>query len=409
MISLFFPMILLILNYTWSNESITNQEEERLVTKLGLFLKNAPMSSNQFQKYADKILLINVSNDKELINVKDYQGIDKGNLDITNRGKLADFLNKTNNKHRYILLDIAFNPNHESPFNDEKLYQAINNTKNIVLPIIKDKDSYIIPKFSDNIGFASYQNSIFTNRFIKYSYLENDSLPSIALKMGNQLLGTQLEKKGMFYYDNDRLAWNSIILDHPIKPLLKYNSIGEFNYFDLGVDILQVMPNSQIENFVENKIIIIGDFDDRDLHPTIYGEIPGALIIYNAFLALENGQHIVVESIWISLYIIYLLLILFYFLNFDKKCILALKRVLIKSANIRRIKSFFEKISLKNMFFTIISDYLKIGLLFTSLSVLYFLIYGVHIEILGTSSIFATLIVIRNLYTNFKLIKKNDI
>ncbi len=44
---------------------------------------------------------------------------------------------------------------------------------------------------------------------------------------------------------------------------------------------------------IKDKIIFVGDFEDRDMHETIYGNTPGPIILLDAFLALESGDNVI--------------------------------------------------------------------------------------------------------------------
>jgi hypothetical protein len=54
--------------------------------------------------------------------------------------------------------------------------------------------------------------------------------------------------------------------------------------------------------FTKDRIIFVGDFEDRDIHETIYGKTPGPLILLDAFLALEAGDNVI--TIWFLLYLL---------------------------------------------------------------------------------------------------------
>ena len=108
-------------------------------------------------------------------------------------------------------------------------------------------------------------------------------------------------KKGIFYFSNNKLCFNSLILNFPVRKITKYTTDLENNYYELGTDILNERSDEEIQKMVQNKIILIGDFVDRDIHATSFGDIPGVLINYNAYLALKSEGHIIPVSLLIIL------------------------------------------------------------------------------------------------------------
>jgi hypothetical protein len=61
------------------------------------------------------------------------------------------------------------------------------------------------------------------------------------------------------------------------------------------------MEKKDILKMFSGKLIIIGDFNE-DVHKTSAGLMPGMLIVYNAYLTLRDGNHIMKFS-WILLMI----------------------------------------------------------------------------------------------------------
>jgi hypothetical protein len=403
-----FSFIILLFNYVWSNNSITGNEEEKLVTQCGIYLGNLfgfkQGGSDQF----DDVIFINIANDKELIEVNDYLGIPKGKIDITDREKIATFLDKSANRHKYILLDVIFDSIHRSK-NDSLLEKALLNTSNIIIPSVYKNGLLINSFFKSNTGVSAYKKSIYTNRFVKYSFLDNDSIESIALKMRRDLKDSDISKNGMFYYDNGEISLNSIVLNHRIKPLRKYHDSGVQNFYDLGVDILASMTDNEIQSLVKDKIILIGDFEDKDLHPTIYGKIPGILINFNAYLALKNNEHIVPKHLILFLFAAYLFLSCFFIFNVDIKIINKIKNKLLSKNKNNKDSILIGKFKPKRLIILSFERYSEIGSLFIVLSVISFLIFGVYIEILRSTVFFGTFILIRDWFCTTKEIKDEGV
>jgi hypothetical protein len=57
---------------------------------------------------------------------------------------------------------------------------------------------------------------------------------------------------------------------------------------NLGADILDL--GVDIPSLVNDKIVVIGDFTENDIHDTYLGKIAGPIINLNAFEALQNNE-----------------------------------------------------------------------------------------------------------------------
>ncbi|MBR9846390.1 MAG: CHASE2 domain-containing protein [Algicola sp.] len=419
LISVVFSVVLLLNSYRWSNNSITNGEEEKLVTDIAFFFEKYVNVERVTNYDLEDIVCINISNDRELVTVTDIIGgqvteIVKGVKDITDRHKLSLFLNKTNNKHKYIFLDVDFDSKYQSP-NDSLLQEAFNRVDNIIIPShYGDQGNLISNNFNVRKGFAAYKKSIFSNRFIKYTFLENDTIESLAYNASKTLNSTNIKKEGNYFYDNGKLCLNSIILNHYINPIKKFDINYFQNFKELGVDVLDVMTDNEIERLVKDKIVLIGDFDDRDMHITSVGKMPGVLIHYNAYLSLIKQSHQVPKGLIINLLLVYLIITIYLMFYLDKKIPIKFKTYFWNIKMLNRIKNKFGTNKLYvvvvtffdnffNYFFTV---YLKIGFVLIAVSVLFYLIYGIHVEILRTSLSFGTLVLIRDLLTKKKLNEK---
>jgi hypothetical protein len=382
-----FSIVLLIFSYKWSNNSLTNGEEEKLITKLALFITD--FTKNRVATHSDleNIVCINISNDKELVTVTDIlggidTGMPKGKKDITNREKIAKFLIKANNKHKFIMLDVDFDSKYQSP-NDSLLQLAFDKTHNIITPIHFSKIGDLKGKnFNVNSGFSAYKKSIFSNRFLKYQFLQNDTIESFAYKVSKSINNTHIIKDGLYYYDDGKLCLNSIILNFYIKPIKKFDENNFQQFKELGVDVLGEMSNDEIEKLVKNKIVLIGDFDDRDMHISSYGKIQGVLINYNAYLSLKKNKHIIPNSLKINLLLLYLLITSSILFNIDKLFIYKLKYYFLDLKKVIYIKSWINKFKVfvvissfvKNIFNHIFNNYIKVATLIISMSVLFYLI-----------------------------------
>ena len=250
----------------------------------------------------DSVTFVNVSYDLELID-KIVDGETIGNTVIVDRKKLYGLLSYLDKKrdYKYILLDVFFEKGDISPV-DSALFSLINSMPRIVIPYSGErKDTLASARLYDKAGRASYFSTMLETDFVKYPYY-SDGIKSLPLMMyeDKNLYGNNLRSYWLWYSDNWRLARKSVILNLETSFPETIQNLGEL-----------INPQSPLikvdTTLTSNKYIIIGDFFERDKHNTYKGEIPGSIILFNAYLALLHGQHLL--SLWIGL----LLFMLFFF------------------------------------------------------------------------------------------------
>ncbi|MCK0188916.1 CHASE2 domain-containing protein [Arenibacter sp. F20364] len=396
LVCLIFALNLLRLSYKWTNHNFIGGEDENLVLNLNIFLNDFFEIESEEDFVMDQAVFINISNDKELINVKDNFGIPIGNRAITDRQKLIALIEAMQDKQKIAFFDIFFDPAHESA-HDSLLNSKLTASKKIIIPSIIRNDSLIEPKFQGLIGLSSYDKTLFSNKFVKYTYLQNDSIPSVALLMHHLINDETIEKKGNYYFTGDTLCLNSLIIDHPIKSIHKYDNDLNYVYSELGADILDVMTPDEIQALVAEKIVLVGDYDDADFHQTIYGSIPGVIINYNSFLALKQHKHLVQKSQIYFLFMVYFLISMSILFDWDLYIRQKINHKLRKFKIFNYLNS--SALLFNNVFIAILRNYIEIGVLVSGLSLLFYYLYGQYIEILGTSFIIGSVIVIRNYFT----------
>ena len=346
------------LPFTYDNES-TIISTVSIVKNIFFNIEDKP-SKNDF-------LLINVSYQKTLIPKLDAYGFEIGNEAITDRASLASLFEKLSlhNNHRYLVFDVFLDQ--PSPADSLVLYYA-KKTKNIVLPYHRQDGEFLKPVLPLPQALSDYDSDF--GDFIKYSYLQYDTCQTIALKMYLDLHGGTYIKRGLLYSKNGQGVLNSFITEFPIRQhdifredTLGYNSIHIANFLAL--------PISFIKDMVKNKIVVVGDFLEADLHQTIYGSNAGPLIHLNAYLNLRDNKNSV--SVWFYLYMLISYLAFSFFL-FKKTSVSTLKWV--------------DKIQ-RSKLGGFVFDYLKYALFLLVMSVISYLIFGIHLNILILSLYFS--------------------
>jgi hypothetical protein len=254
-----------------------------------------------------RFLFVNVAWEKQLIEKLDKEGFPLGNQAITNRKKLAEFLNRINNEpvnHKYLLCDINFIDPSE---NDEDLQQEFDQLKNYITsytPVVGETDSSTILNTRKAVsGYETYN----VDKFIKFKLIQTDSLKSIPLIMYEDLHQKMMEIGDYFFRMDSKFVLNSFIVDFKIWSYdLSQNS--EYKYDIINLGDFDFLPDSAFKKLTNNRIIIIGDYEVDDIHETIYGRMSGPLILLNTFLALENEDNVLSPFFVLYLFICFFII-----------------------------------------------------------------------------------------------------
>ncbi len=140
-----------------------------------------------------------------------------------------------------------------------------------------------------------------------------DSIQKATQKTTDTLPKKSDEKK----IDDQTQAWldsiqksNPAMVKDDVKPTDFEADFGNLEQlYDLAY-LDTSYANAFIYPLLKDKIIFVGDFEDRDMHETIYGKTPGPIILLNAFLALEAGDNVIQG--WFLVY----LFIAFWFISY---------------------------------------------------------------------------------------------
>jgi len=234
----------------------------------------------------DEFIFVNVSYDNQLTDIYDDWGFPLGNTTITDRVKLAEFLSilAQTNTHKAVLCDIRLDLT--SP-HDSLLLAAFDKLDNyLVSNHISDSlpDKTVIP-----VKTAISDYSISGGAFFKFRYIINDSLKTMPLQLVELIEGKNFINKGGFLFSNGELYFNTFIVDFLVRPYDLFQSQDNFFYDNLGN--LLFLEADELTEIARDKIIVIGDYERSDLHDTLLGEMPGPLILLNAYLNLKGGAN----------------------------------------------------------------------------------------------------------------------
>lgn len=363
-------MVVLILSYVIDNSPYSfvggatlGQRIEQIKAYLGVSADVVP----------EDVVVVNISYDRALVTVLDEFGFPKGNIDITDRSKLLRFLQKAKrSNYKYLMLDVTFVKGHKTDV-DSILFNEISKMNNIV---VAKSENFVLADdiLSPKARYSDYSTHIAETNFVKYDYFRNGEL-TFPAKVYYDLSSKRLHKFGPFYFFNGRLARKSVVLKLPIKLWNEYAAYEmpdsksfRFRYYNLGSDILE--SGMDVAKLIENKIVVIGDVCENDMHDTYLGKIAGPIINLNAFYALVNDDLSIPYLEIVGLFVIYF----------------AISFILIKRFSVINFIPFLKKHKSKT--FRFLLSFVSLSLLFTVVGLSGYLLFGVEINILVPSLYF---------------------
>ncbi len=307
-----------------------------------------------------------------------------GSIAITDRAKLAAFMNllKRRPNHKVVLLDVNFKDN--TPY-DSLLTELINTVpRTLVSSHIDDNN---VPEPLDlkikPISLSNLEKAY--GMALKFKLFYNDSIKTTPIRIYETIYNKKFKKTNWFYYLGDKPVLNSFILDYRIRKYhydtQKYAKVhlGEWIspayksiYMpcvpsEYNIDSIDVAyAEDFIHKLTKDKIIIVGDFEDRDIHETIYGAIPGPMILLDAFLAVEAGDNVIAVGFLLLLFLSYWFIsyVTFMYNQIYPKWV---EKLIYRRTDYQ--ESFFETFTVYLLFFAI-------------LSVTSFFLFNIHVGVL---------------------------
>lgn len=313
-------IVLLLFSYIVTNVGFELSGESDLIKKTNS-VKSLFMSDEG--SVPDSILFVNICYDKELVDVNDEDGFLKGQIDITNRQALNDFLELLSAKadYKYVLIDVFFEDGISSNA-DSVLFAKISSMDRIVIPKHRDATLAGDSKLEEKSSFSDYTTTLFGNDFNKYELMDGEE-KSMALTMYEDVTGNSIDKIGPLYFDGYSLCNRTLFSKQMILFNTPYDKNGEKNYYHLTTDLLQDPEGAQA--LMKGKYIFVGDMELDDIHDTVQGELPGCVITANIFIALMNGKHKIPIFVIIILFTIYFVFSCFIFSHHSMSEILVSK------------------------------------------------------------------------------------
>ncbi|MDR1810379.1 MAG: CHASE2 domain-containing protein [Prevotella sp.] len=278
-------LLLLIACYGLWNSPYTFSSESDFI-KLFNITQNVSAGNNSLP---DSLLLVNVSYDRQLIDCSDEWGVAVGNTDITDRQKLLELFGylAQDSSYRYIVCDVFFDASLTTEY-DDSLFTLMAQMPRLVVPMHTDGKP-LPSQLANKAAYANYKTNFVEDNFLKFQYLQ-DGKASIPLFIWKDLTSNSITSHGFWYAINGNLATNSIVLDFQTQMQNSYHEDGSKDYLNLGVELLEILREENTKDYFQDKIVLIGDLTERDIHSTIAGTMPGVLINYNAYLMLCQNK-----------------------------------------------------------------------------------------------------------------------
>ena len=251
----------------------------------------------------DSVLLINIAYDKQIAQ-KSIDGVVVGNTDVTDRKALVELLqNLRGVDYRYIFLDVRFEASDKTEY-DSLLFETIKATDKIVVANHSDI-TLASDMLKEKAAYSDYMITLTSNNFVRFQYLreEGESMP---LRAYRELYNDSIVKYGWFYTCNNGLCQNTYavrsMLELENKPIMSDDGTEIIEpYFE---NLNDINNREILEILAKNKYIVIGNLID-DKHDTFFGEIPGSVLVFNAYWALKNGENIVKPWVEVFFFILF--------------------------------------------------------------------------------------------------------
>lgn len=322
-------LVMLFIAYYWLSLPRTFGDEAFFI-KWSSLIKKSLFGIDEKPR-PDEVLFVDVSGSKTTIadTQQDLSFFQPDELErpfhrkvITDRRDLAEFfrlLNQYQEGIKFILCDILFE---DTTVFDHQLQREIAGLDRKILGVshLEKGARYIQPVIDMPYASATYRAT--NGLFLKFPLLLEDSIKTIPLVMHEKIDNAPFRKRGPFYTINRDLSLPSPIVDFKVRQsdFDAGRDLQESNYATIPMGaILEsslFMDSLSMSDYFNNKIILIGDFKS-DMHTTPFGQMPGLLLIYNAYLTLAFGQYVI--SFWWILFLFISFFILSYRIFADVK------------------------------------------------------------------------------------------
>ena len=301
---------LLVVSYLLQNSAIPFNGDETLALKRVSHITNIKQKEYadcENCKWIDSLLLINGCYDLDTIpHYFDNELIPDGYYAITSRKDIYKTLLalQQDNTYKYILLDIALTrlPDGYNEYTDS-ITRLLPQMQRIV--IARSKDNFLMADSSLIDSMAGYVDYVVNPEETGFSKF--NIMGSAPLKIYEDLHDRKVKRclGGLLYTDGYALCRRTIIPSYFLTQDSLFCNSEEWGTQKLFADLKDVAQYGSLGYNFHNKIIVIGDYLENDMHQTIAGDLSGALILLNIYLNLVHRFHIVSWWFTLLLFVIY--------------------------------------------------------------------------------------------------------
>jgi hypothetical protein len=364
-ISFIHAIVLILITFILNNQSYIHWDESTL-SRLATVLKKSLLGIDPKPPKED-FLFVNIGYDIETIDMLDEHEFSLGKQVITDREVLGRFIHVLNQNPSYklLFLDIYFD---KATVKDSLLGAELKKAQKTFIASYIEEDTLLSESvFEAPSGIINFLG-VNGDDFFRFKVVFNDSLKTIPLRMEEEISGKKFTGGGFFYKRADRLAYylNNFTLDFRIRPFDLFEREDKYMLVNLGRDLLQ-LRESDIHDLVKDRIIIVGDFVERDKHNTIFGQMPGSLIITNAYLALQAEDNKITIPYLLFLLSGFFVVSMFIFSPTDK------------------LKNYLDKVFPHSRAIQWILSYLTYATYLTLMALLSYILFNMHMNIIFIS------------------------
>lgn len=388
--SMTISLLLMLMLTAWINSPYSLTIEE-------YFIKYSSLIRSYFYKTSTdqalkEVWLVNAGSSGQLVSANFNMGDER----IADRNRLDSFLlllNRLPNERRIVLCDLSFD---KSTAADSSLALHLSQTPRLFMPAFTTQTPAPFAAIGNHVkqGYADYSKSnewwILSNKLNKFKLMTPNGKKSLPLKMFEEIHGLEAVARGPFMKIGSDYYFSMIALDEMVRSFSVNKDILSTS-MPINVAIQQLKDNDEFTaDYVNRPYIIIGNFEN-DIHQTAFGQVPGALINFNLFKSLENGENRI-PWLWVLLVFVSYTGIIQYSL-YGKSPKLAI-----------------DFRNWVNKYFGVIlgSITVHIPLLF-ALSMISYFIYHISIEVIASATLLGFLFFLRKLLLNIQTARKEKV
>lgn len=283
LVSALHAVFLIFVSYYWHKQPFLYDEELTLL-RISSFFKRLVLNIDDKPDLSE-YLFIDISWEKMLVDKYDEYGFPIGKEAITSRPVLVDLFTRMasfEKQPKFIVCDIFFDVRTEY---DSALESSINRFDNIRCVSLYDtgNDTAYYPVINVPTATTSFETS--EGVFLKTKLVFDDSIKTLPVQLYEHLNDKKIRADDHFNWSTFKINLNTFVVDHGIR---NYDLFGSGVTRKVYLSELLLLDDESLENLFADRLIFIGDFEDNDLVETIYGELPGPIVLVNIYNSIIN-------------------------------------------------------------------------------------------------------------------------